>query len=272
MKIERAEYEAQLAQKRYEEVDPANRLVAATLERRWNDALTKLEEIKQSAAQLQQDAALSITAEQKSQILSLAKDLPKLWKASTTQPQDRKRILRLLVNDITVEKTKPKSLILHIRWHGGTTEDVPIQLPPNQPDVVRYPEEFVSHIRQLALDHSDPDIVTLLNQEGRLSSTGKPFTVSMISWIRYKHNIPSPKRNSNELTVSEVATNFGVSHGVVYYWISNNHLRVRRVREKGPLWITLDRATEKKLRELVSSSSRLTKKFANHPKRNRRSV
>ena len=75
MKIERAEYETQLAQKRYEEVDPANRLVAATLERRWNEALAKLEEVKQSAIQVQQDAALSITAEQKSKIMSLAKDL-----------------------------------------------------------------------------------------------------------------------------------------------------------------------------------------------------
>lgn len=272
MKLERAEYEAQLAQRRYEEVDPANRLVAATLERKWNESLTRFEELKQSAAQIQHQAALSITAEQKSQIMSLAKDLPKIWKASTTQPQDRKRILRLLVNDITVEKVASKSLLLHIRWHGGSSEDVPIQLPPNQPDVVRYSDEFVSEVSRLALDHSDPNIVEILNQQGRLSSTGKPFTVSMISWIRYKHNIPSPTRNSDELTVSEVATKFGVSRGVVYYWVSTNHLRARRVRESGPLWITLDRATEQKLQEWISSSSKLSKKFPNHPKRTRSSV
>jgi DNA invertase Pin-like site-specific DNA recombinase len=272
MKLERADYQAQLAQKRYEEVDPANRLVAATLERRWNEALNNLEKLKQSAAQIRQQAALSISPEQKSQIMSLAKDLPKLWKASTTQPQDRKRILRLLVNDITVEKIGPKSLLIHIRWHGGATEDVPIQLPPNQPDVLRYSEEFISEIRRLALEHSDPDIVALLNREGRLSSTGKPFTASMISWIRYKHSIPSPMRDSGELSVSEVATKFGVSPGVVYYWVSNNHLPARRIRDNGPLWITLDRATEKKLQAWVSNSSKLTKKFANHPKRNRRSV
>ena len=259
MKIERAEYESQLAQKRYEEVDPTNRLVAANLERRWNDALIKLDEVKQSASQVQQETALAITADQKSQILSLAKDLPKLWKASTTQPQDRKRILRLLVNDITVEKVAPKSLILHIRWHGGTTEDVPIQLPPNQADVVRYPEEFVSHIRQLAVDHSDPGIVAILNKEGRLSSTGKPFTASMISWIRFKHKISSPSPNTGESTVAEVATRFGVSHHVVYYWLKHNLLEARRIGDKGPYFITIDEHTERTLLNWVANSPRLTK-------------
>ncbi|MGH9438217.1 MAG: recombinase family protein [Terriglobia bacterium] len=260
MKLDRAEYETQLAQKRYEEVDPANRLVAATLERRWNEALAKLEELKQSAARVQQDAALSITAEQKSQIMSLAKDLPKLWKASTTQPQDRKRILRLLLKDITVEKLARKSLILHIRWQGGATDDVPVELPPDQPDVVRYPDEFVERIRDLATKHSDPEIVAILNTEGQLSSTGKQFTASMISWIRFKHKIPSPSPNANELTVAEVATKFGVSHHVVYYWIERNFLAVRRIGENGPFCIQLDQHTEEQLHDYVDNSPKLRRR------------
>ncbi|MGI0133615.1 MAG: recombinase zinc beta ribbon domain-containing protein [Candidatus Micrarchaeaceae archaeon] len=260
MKLDRAEYETQLAQKRYEEVDPANRLVAATLERRWNEALAKLEELKQSAARVQQDAALSITAEHKSQIMSLAKDLPKLWKASTTQPQDRKRILRLLLKDITVEKLARKSLILHIRWQGGATDDVPVELPPDQPDVVRYPDEFVERIRDLATKHSDPEIVAILNTEGQLSSTGKQFTASMISWIRFKHKIPSPSPNANELTVAEVATKFGVSHHVVYYWIERNFLAVRRIGENGPFCIQLDQHTEEQLHDYVDNSPKLRRR------------
>jgi hypothetical protein len=260
MKIERAEYETQLAQKRYEEVDPENRLVAATLERRWNEALVKLEELKKAAVELQQDTGISITAEQKSQILSLAKELPKLWNASTTQPQDRKRILRLLLNDITVEKRAPKSLILHIRWHGGATEDVPVTLPPDQPDVMRYPDEFVARIRDLAKAQSDPDIAAILNSENKLSSTGKPFTANMISWIRFKHRIKSPSSNDGELTVAQLAAKFGVSQHVVYYWLERKLLDARRVGENGPYFIKIDDHTERKLQSYVADSPKLSKR------------
>lgn len=257
MKIDRAEYEAQLAQKRYEEVDPENRLVASTLERRWNQALTNLEEIKMSAASAQNQTALAITSDQKSKILSLAKDLPKLWKSSTTQPQDRKRILRLLLKDITVEKLARKSLVIHIRWQGGAAEDIPVELPPDQPDVVRYSEEFVERVRELAKSNSDPDIVSILNQEGQLSSTGKSFTTSMISWIRYKHQIPSPSPNAGEFTVAEVAAKFNVSHHVVYYWIERNYFDVRRIGENGSFCIRLDERTKRKLQDYVDNSPKL---------------
>jgi hypothetical protein len=104
MMIERAEYEAQLAQRRYEAVDPANRLVAGTLERRWNEALIKVAEIKKEFAEHQHKERLTATSEQKARTKSLSQDLPRLWKAHTTQAKDRKRILRLLIKDITIEK------------------------------------------------------------------------------------------------------------------------------------------------------------------------
>lgn len=104
MKIERADYESQLAQRRYEEVDPSNRLVASTLEKRWNDTLTALEEIRSQYAEYQGKNMLAATKHQKDKILSLAKNLPHLWNASSTSAKDRKRILRLLIKDITVEK------------------------------------------------------------------------------------------------------------------------------------------------------------------------
>jgi hypothetical protein len=119
MRLERAEYEAALAERRYQEVDPSQRLVAATLERRWNDALLRWEELKQQAAEFQRQHARVATPEQKAKVLALAKDLPKLWHAPTTQAKDRKRMLRLLIKDITVEKSAPKQLSVHIRWQGN---------------------------------------------------------------------------------------------------------------------------------------------------------
>ena len=119
MRIERAQYEAALAERRYEESDPSNRLVTGTLERRWNEALTRLEQIKAEATQFQSQKALVATPEQKAKVLALAQDLPRLWRATTTQAKDRKRILRLLIRDITVEKlSAQRQVILHIRWQG----------------------------------------------------------------------------------------------------------------------------------------------------------
>src|ERR1700680_326340 len=104
MRLERAEYEVALAERRYQEVDPANRLVAGTLERRWNDALVRLDDLKKEAAEFQRQEAQLATREQKAKVSALAKDLPRLWRAPTTQSKDRKRMLRLLIKDITVEK------------------------------------------------------------------------------------------------------------------------------------------------------------------------
>ena len=94
MRLERAEYEAALAERRYQEVDPSQRLVAGTLERRWNDALLQLEDLKKQAAEFQRQEARVTTEEQKANVLALATDLPRLWCAPTTQAKDRKRMLR----------------------------------------------------------------------------------------------------------------------------------------------------------------------------------
>ncbi len=111
MRLERAEYEPALAERRYLEVDPSQRLVAATLERRWNAALLQWEELQKQATQFRQQQARVATPEQKANVLALAKHLPQLWHAPTTQAKDRKQMLRLLIKDITVEKsTIPKQL------------------------------------------------------------------------------------------------------------------------------------------------------------------
>lgn len=92
-RIERARYEAQLAERRYEEVDPSNRLVAATLERRWNDALEALDTIEKEHAEAMSRGTRIVSDEQRQRVLALATDLPRLWNAPTTAAKDRKRML-----------------------------------------------------------------------------------------------------------------------------------------------------------------------------------
>src|SRR6516164_10550894 len=259
MRLERAEYEASLAERRYQEVDPSQRLVASTLERRWNDALLQVEELKKQAAEFLHQQARVATAEQKAQVLALARDLPRVWHAPTTSAKDRKRMLRLLIKDITVEKPlHAKQLLAHIRWQGGACTDLCLELPPNRADRVRYPAAVVDRVRHLAQSLPDGDIADGLNQEGQISALGKPFTASMIKWIRYRYQIPKARLvRPEELTVQQVAQRFGVSPNVVYYWIERGVIQARRPNAGSPYWITLNETDVQKLHEWVRNSCKI---------------
>jgi len=259
MRLERADYEAQLAQRRYEEVDPSNRLVAATLERRWNTALVRLEELKAQFSDFQKKETLVATPEEREKVLALARDFPRLWNAPTTKAKDRKRMLRLLIEDITVEKiAEPKQALLHIRWKGGACETLTVDLPRKIQDRIRYPHQFVERVRRLAETQTDEQIAATFNEEGRLSAKGKPFTIAMIQWIRCRHRIPSPElKRPEEQTVQQVAEKFGLNRGVVYYWIERGLLQARRKNRGSPYWISLDSDTEEKLESWVRNSSRI---------------
>ncbi len=266
MRLERAEYEAALAERRYQEVDPSQRLVAGTLERRWNDALLQLEDLKRQAAEFQRQEA-RFTTEQKAKVLALATDLPRLWHAPTTQAKDRKRMLRLLIKDITVEKLPhPKQLLVHIRWQGGACSDICVQLPPNRADRVRYPAAVVDRVRHLAQNLPDGEIADRLNQEGHISALGKPFTGSIVKWIRYRYQIPLARLvRPEELTVQQVAEHFRVSPNVVYYWIERGVIEARRLNAGTPYWITLDETDEQKLRDWVRNSCRIQMASSTRP-------
>jgi DNA invertase Pin-like site-specific DNA recombinase len=259
MRLERAEYEAALAERRYHEVDPSQRLVAGTLERRWNDALLQLEDLKKQVAEFQRQEARVTSDEQRAKVLALATDLPRLWHAPTTQAKDRKRMLRLLIKDITVEKTlNPKHLLVHIRWQGGACSDICLPLPPNIADRVRYSGTIVERVRHLAQSLADGEIADLLNQEGHVSALGKPFTGSMVQWIRYRYQIAKARLvRPEELTVQQVAERFRVSPNVVYYWIDRGVIEARRLNAGSPYWITLNEPDEQKLRDWVRNSCRI---------------
>jgi len=152
-------------------------------------------------------------------------------------------MLRLLIKDITVEKPlHPKQLLAHIRWQGGACSDIGVPLPPPRADRVRYPVVVVDRVRHLAQNLPDGEIAERLNQEGQLSALGKPFTGSMIQWIRYRYQIPKARLvRPEELTVQQVAESFRVSPNVVYYWIDRGVIPARQLNAGSPYWITLKR-------------------------------
>ena len=261
LKLQRAEYEGQLAQRRFEEVDPANRLVAATLEQRWEHALREVEGLRQQYQQYLEKQALPLSPEQQTQVRRLANDLPRLWQAATTTAKDRKRILRLLLKDITLEK-RPAThqAILHLRWQGGATEDLLVALPLKTADRWRYPEVLVDKVRQLARQQVDLQIATALNQEGLRSAKGRAFTASMVAWIRCKHRIPAPVlRQPGEWSIRQLSQKFAVSQHVVYYWLEKGLVTARRPQPNGQMWISLTSQQEQQLQAWVTNSKRIAK-------------
>ena len=257
MKIDRANYEAQLAQRRYEEVDPANRLVAGTLEKRWNEALVVLEEIRTQYAEYQKKNIVTATQQQKDKLLTLAQDFPSLWKADSTCAKDRKRILRLLITDITVEKlTHNRQAILHIRWQGGATEDIAVELPQKAHDKWRHSAEVIQQVKQLALTMTDEQIVKKFKQLQLKTNKGNAFTIDSIKWIRYKHKIPSPQlQKAGELSIKQAAEKFNVSHYVIRYWIEHDIIKARRMGSK--LWLSIESQAEDALKKRVESSTKI---------------
>jgi DNA invertase Pin-like site-specific DNA recombinase len=261
-RIERARYEVDLAERRYESVDPGNRLVAATLEQRWNEAIERQRGLDAEFAAFERQTLRAVTADQKQQILRLARDFPRLWSAPTTSARDRKRMMRLLIRDITVnKKPEAKTVQLNIRWQGGATETIDVQLPANRADAIRYPEPVIAEVRKMAAQFDDQKIVALLNENGRVSSTGKSFTVSMIRWIRHKHRISGPSAPTGTLTVHEVRKRYGVSRWVVYYWIDKNLVEARREKPGLPYAITISTETDRALQDWVANSVHLPPSF-----------
>lgn len=257
LRLQRAEYEAQLAQKRYEQVDPENRLVASTLEQRWNNALIELEDVQNQINALQQKDNV-ITSANREEVLNLARDLPRLWQSDTTSTKDKKRILQLLIQDITVEKPERGKVILHLRWQGGQCEDLHVELPRRAAERWRHDDALVQRVRELAQHDSDAEIAAQLNAEGLKSNKGNVFARSSISWIRHKHAIPPvEKKRPEEKTVKEVSQQFGVSHGVVYYWIANKIITARRLNNGSPYWITIPPQKQEELEKRVRESNRI---------------
>src|SRR5258708_14093637 len=104
LRLERGQYEADLARRRYVAVDPDNRLVARSLERDWNEKLLEAERLQREYAALPKPTALLITPQERQRILALAQNVPSVWHASTTNPAERKQLLRYLIKDVTLVK------------------------------------------------------------------------------------------------------------------------------------------------------------------------
>lgn len=253
LSIERAQYEADRAQRQYMLAEPENRLVARTLENAWNRRLQELEQVGQDYAAYCSKKPWQPTEAESADILRLAEQIPTVWNAPSSTPKEKKRILRILVEDVTVMAESWKSdCSVGIRFRSGCCETVPLTKPGRRCDEVRHSDVAIALVRKLSLSMDDTEIVTYLKDNAILTKTGTAFTVDSIRWIRHKHKIPNLYQNSRQgLTVPEAADLLGISAGKVYYYIDKGIIPATKQRPGWPWEITLDADKVSELRSLL---------------------
>lgn len=225
--VERARYEADRAERAFCQVEPENRLVARTLETRWETKLAALADAEQ-ALTATQEALPPLPG--RAELEQLAADLPGLWHAATTSNKDRKRLLRTLIADVTLlPETDPAQARVGIRWHTGATDELVADRPLPPGPAKRSPSPAVELVRQLGPTTATPDMVDKLNAAGLTTGYGRPFDIKAVQWIRHAYHIPAPNPYAdNEISVADAARRLGCSIGVVYDWIKTGKLAARR--------------------------------------------
>jgi DNA invertase Pin-like site-specific DNA recombinase len=231
--VDRARQRAELARRRYLAVDPDNRLVADTLEADWNDALRALQAAQDEYERQTTAAKAALTEQHKQRIRQLACDFPALWSDPATPQRERKRITRLLIEDVTLTKTD--QVHLHVRFRAGQTTTLTIPKPLNSWQARQTPREILAAIDRLLDDHTDAEVAATLNQTGQRSGMNRPFTPRIIIGTRRRNHLPSHHerlRARGMLTQQQIAEQLGVHSNTIHAWRRAGLLRAHKANDK----------------------------------------
>ncbi len=253
--IERAEYEAQRAERQFHAVEPENRLVGRTLEARWNACLRAVDELRAKAA-AGRTHQRPLTELEVARAHRLGADLERVWHAPTTTNLDRKQLLRAVIEEVQLRSAE-KHYDVQILWKGGAT---------TQHAVARFrrgdtggatatPEQTVQLIGQLALELDDAQIARVLNKQGRRTGEGNPFTAHRVATHRHRHGIACcPKKRARDprqgpFTADEAAAELDVTSGTIHRWLRDGILPGRQAAPAAPWQIVLTEELRHKLKD-----------------------
>lgn len=213
MELEQVRYETLLAARRYESVDPDNRLVARELEARWNLALQKAAEVEQRLIQLDR-ISVDKPLPDKNLLMSLAHDLPAIWNAPTTDMRLKQRIVRILIREIVADIDEEKrEVVLLIHWSGGRHTE--LRFPKNRVGEHghRTSMEAVDVVRQMAGLFPDKEIAGTLNRLRIRTGAGNAWTPMRVASMRCYHELPAYSSNQpkpDSLTLEQAAERLGI--------------------------------------------------------------
>jgi hypothetical protein len=219
LQVERAQYEADLAQRRYLKVDPDNRLVATVLEAEWN---TKLRELQEARAIEEQDNRADqhqVSTQERAEIEAVPERFRQFWNDPKTTVRQRKQTLRLLIEDVTVHKAD--QIVAHIRFKGGATQTIVVALPPPFAQSRLTAPSTLEAIDRLLNEYTDAQVAERLNQQGYRTFDGLLFESMHVCQLRRHHGLPdryTRLRAQGMLTAEELASCHGVTAQTIWRW------------------------------------------------------
>jgi len=210
--LERARYEAELKRRRFLKCDPDHRLVADALEADWNDQLRRLETLKQEHDRQREADQGLLDEAARARILSLAQDFPRVWNDPRTESRERKRMLALLIEDVTLTKTDP--IAVHVRFRGGQTTSLTVQGPKPIAVIRKFNPEFIAELDQLLETYPEKEAAEQLNARGHRNWKQQPLTRSAVFNLRFVYKLKSHYqrlRDRGMLSSDELGQRLGVS-------------------------------------------------------------
>jgi len=236
--LQQASYEVNRAQRQYDAVDPANRLVAGSLEKRWNDALAVQSLLEDEVAALTRQRPDALSDETKQVLMALAEDLPRLWEHPDTKPDVKKRIVRTVIKEI-VATSQGDLVRFLVHWQGGDHTELQLKKASMGGQHGRVTSaETIELIASLARMQSDERIAATINRLGHRTAHGQTWTAARVCAIRKGHGIAvyreGERQERGELTVDEAAATLDVTHTTVLRLIHQKDLPAKQICRNAP--------------------------------------
>ena len=245
--VEQARYQAARAERRYQAVDPENRLVARGLEAAWEKALTELAAAETELARREAARPAALTGAERAAILALGDDLQAIWHAPSTTGKDRKQLLRTLLDEVNIAVHRDHDsghADLVLRWKGGAITELTIPIKRKPPRRLRTDEDTVDLIRRLAAHYPDAKIAGILNRQHRTTARGMSFTASRVQSLRHHWKIPCYQAGAGPqegelLTVADAAAELGLAPSTFHRWLNDGFIAGEQLTPAAPWRIRL---------------------------------
>jgi DNA invertase Pin-like site-specific DNA recombinase len=268
--LERARYESERAERQYHAVEPENRLVARTLERRWEDALSNQRQLKDEYDRFRRDQPHQLSEDELARIAALSRDIPALWDAPATTTAERKEIIRLLIERVVVHVCKNSEYVdVHVHWRGGFTSRHEVIRPVHRYEHLRDHDRLIGRLAEWRREGlTAGQIAARLNGEGfRAPKAPGGYNATSVRKLMSRRGLSDGGKvhgrlGKGEWWLSDLARELGMSDGKLRDWAARGWLHARRSSAHG-LWIVW--ADDRERRRLLKLKARSRRGVARHP-------
>lgn len=224
LQLEKARHEEDMARIRYMSVDPTNRLVALELEADWNRKLRGLDEARRKLDEEAGRNQASSESELAEAIQNISRDFKRIWNAPGLKNDDRKRIIRYLIKDVTIKRTDHHTAVVQICFQGGAVQTLEAPIAKPRYKVIETPKDVIDFLRKEAESHPYTQLTAMLNEQGYSRQCGRPFTPKNVHRIMKDYGIKSMKQRYLDrgwLTLYEMAERVGITPAGLSYQVKH---------------------------------------------------